>query len=277
MRVVVSEDALNARGVRSHYCLALEKTIGLHVSGRPELADVFCPMCGALSPWDRDKHFPDRLSRPEQYDGPLCKHGEPDALCTDLAATSEWATYELKHAYRVLEYPAAELAVRYGCAPTVIQWVRYCIECRQEFARANLPLLRYELTRIHAAVAEESRIAQRALLEIGEEIRRLNGATAELERSAAAPESGPERRLGFVYLIGHSSALKIGWTERHPAEGRLPQLQTATEKRLEIIGYVLGTVDDERELHGRFAIHRIRGEWFHPAQEIRTYFQENQP
>jgi hypothetical protein len=69
----------------------------------------------------------------------------------------------------------------------------------------------------------------------------------------------------------------IGWTAKHPAKGRLVQLQAATEKTLELLGYTLGTVEDEHELHTRFAAHRVRGEWFQPAQEILTYFQENQP
>jgi len=47
------------------------------------------------------------------------------------------------------------------------------------------------------------------------------------------------------------------------------------EKTLNLIGFRVGTVEDEHELHIRFAAHRIRGEWFLPAQEILAYFKEN--
>lgn len=70
-------------------------------------------------------------------------------------------------------------------------------------------------------------------------------------------------------------ALKIGWTEKHPGKGRLGQLQTASEKSLDLLGVILGTIVDERQLQQRFARHRIRGEWFEPAQEILAYFKEN--
>ncbi len=115
-------------------------------------------------------------------------------------------------------------------------------------------------------------------MSLAEDIRGLNGASEHLDRVASADETVPEfSPRGFVYLIGHDSALKIGWTEKHPSKRRFAQLQTATEKTLDIIGYVLGTLEDERELHHRFAAHRIRGEWFHRAQEILAYFQQEQP
>ncbi len=45
--------------------------IGLLVEGQPTLADIFCPMCGALAPWDRDRPSYNGVHPPESYDGPL--------------------------------------------------------------------------------------------------------------------------------------------------------------------------------------------------------------
>lgn len=277
MRVVVSDVPANEPGTRNHYCESKREMIGLLVEGQPAGADIFCPLCGALAPWDRDRHFYNGLRPLRSYDGPRCVHGEPDVLCTDLAQTDESAAYELKCTLSIPEYPAAILALRYGCAPAVIEWARYCAECRQAFAQRNLPVLRHEMSLLNVAIAEESRVAQRTMLHLGEDIRGLHIAGEALERNARSTETAAGfSRPGFVYLIGHDSALKIGWTERHPSKGRLAHLQTATEKTLEIIGYVVGTVEDERELQRRFADHRIRGEWFHPVQEIVAYFQQEQ-
>ena len=155
-------------------------------------------------------------------------------------------------------------------------WVRYCGECRKAIARAKLPALRHELTLLRVRVSEESRRAQRAVTALAEDIRGLNVATDVLNEVAREAQAAADfSRPGFVYLIGHSSAVKIGWTEKHPAKGRLNQLQTGTEQDLELFGYIVGTVDDERELHNLFSAHHIRGEWFHRAQEIFAYFQDN--
>ncbi len=276
MRIVVSQDELNRQGVRSHYCMAVHATIGLRVEGLPKIADIFCPICGALSPWDQDRHLYAGLPRPASYEGPLCQHGQPDATCLELASSSDDSAYRLNMTYAVREYPAAALAERYGCAPTVVSWVRYCAACRHGFAQAKLPVLRHELGLLHAKLAEESRRAQSALETVRKDICGLNGASDELAKTIAEAADSPEPcRPGFVYLIGHSSAMKIGWTEKHPGKGRLGQLQTASEKDLELLGVVLGTVVDEHQIHERFAHHRIRGEWFQPAQEILAYFREN--
>jgi len=275
MQIVISQEAPNQQGVRSHYCMAVHATIGFRVDGLHERADVFCPMCGALAPWDQDRHMYAGLPSPDGYDGRLCEHGKPDITCAALASANEDFAYRLGMTNAVREYPAAALAERYGCAPTVVAWVRYCVECRHAFARARAPVLRHELELLHAALAGESRRAQGDLLSISRDICDLNGACEELSRTIAETDSSEASRPGFVYLIGHSSALKIGWTERHPEKGRLGQLQTASEKSLELLGVVLGTMTDEHQLQRRFAHLRIRGEWFQPAQEILAYFKEN--
>lgn len=276
MRVVVSRDSRRGQGIRGHYCTELGDTVGILVEGLQQKADIFCPICGALAPWDGDQHLFNGPPHLDDYNGPLCEHGRPDTRCADLASEDKWLAFALGSTHAIREYTAAAVATRHNCAPDVIDWVRYCGECRKVIAQAKLPALRHELTLLRAKVAEESRHAQRALTALAEDIRGLNMAAEVLNEIATAAQATPDfSRPGFVYLIGHSSALKIGWTEKHPAKGRLNQLQTATEQDLELLSYMLGTVEDEHQLHNRFAAHHIRGEWFHRAQEILAYFQEN--
>ncbi len=37
---------------------------------------------------------------------------------------------------------------------------------------------------------------------------------------------------------------------------------------LRLLAFIAGTRDDERKLHIKLAAHRIRGEWFHPHQDV---------
>jgi len=57
-----------------------------------------------------------------------------------------------------------------------------------------------------------------------------------------------------------AQAIKIGYSAK-PLK-RLGQLQTASPHRLALLGTIPGTPDDEDAMHGRFAAHRMEGEWF---------------
>ena len=85
------------------------------------------------------------------------------------------------------------------------------------------------------------------------------------------------RRFGFVYLIGHARAVKIGWSEKHPLTpgGRLGDLQVGSCDALELLGLIEAPFARERQIQGRFSAHRLRGEWFLRHQEILSYFTEN--
>jgi hypothetical protein len=52
-------------------------------------------------------------------------------------------------------------------------------------------------------------------------------------------------------------------------------LRSASFEPLELLGLIEGTAARERELHKRFSVHRIGGEWFLPHEDILTYFNEN--
>lgn len=71
---------------------------------------------------------------------------------------------------------------------------------------------------------------------------------------------------GVIYIAKCQEFYKIGHTTGD-AEHRLSALQTGNPFRVELIGTIPGTVSQERNLHGRFAHKRERGEWFRLTQE----------
>lgn len=81
--------------------------------------------------------------------------------------------------------------------------------------------------------------------------------------AAAAP--------GWVYFIqaGGDGPIKIGFS-LSPAT-RLAQLQTSMPDRLRLLAQRTGSRADERDLHKAFQVHRIRGEWFAPHQDLLDY------
>lgn len=62
--------------------------------------------------------------------------------------------------------------------------------------------------------------------------------------------------------------VKIGYTSALDARDRLSQLQTGSPVRLVLAAQRPGSHHDERELHRRFAQHRLHGEWFTPTGAI---------
>lgn len=65
--------------------------------------------------------------------------------------------------------------------------------------------------------------------------------------------------------VGH---IKIGFTDGDDALTRLAMLQTGSPVTLRLIGTMPGTMGDEKDLHRRFAAHRVTGEWFKPVAEL---------
>ena len=73
--------------------------------------------------------------------------------------------------------------------------------------------------------------------------------------------------------IGHvkdDSALMLG-----SIRARASALQIGNPRELRVVAYMAGTLANEQELHGRFAEHRLRGEWFKPAEELLRYVKAN--
>jgi hypothetical protein len=74
----------------------------------------------------------------------------------------------------------------------------------------------------------------------------------------------------FVELEG-TNFIKIGYTERPDAAGRIAQLQTGQPGKLRLLGQIPGEMINEYELHQIFAEYRGNGEWFDGPPIFRVF------
>ena len=81
---------------------------------------------------------------------------------------------------------------------------------------------------------------------------------------------------GYVYFITDGEYIKIGYTKNHPKK-RLKQLNTGNDKKLFLLGYILGNMSKEKELHKKFGRLRVRNssEWFNVNDELLDYINQN--
>jgi len=85
-----------------------------------------------------------------------------------------------------------------------------------------------------------------------------------------------------VYFLKADGYIKVG-SSMDPIS-RLRTIRSGTDSSwapedldrssIECIGYVFGSRMFERELHGRFAEHRVNGEWFHATPDIESHLHE---
>lgn len=244
-----------------HYCVQGEK-VQLRVSHPGLTEHVYCPRCGALVPhdWPRHRDSGPKYFTKADYKGEKCVHGWPAATCLELVA--DQPDLDIEYSESVPEYAAALLARRCGVAPAVQKWARPCVQCRNEFARVNLPRLAFELAKLNEPLQQESVSARDSVRSLALKLHSVRVIQETLREVEARSRESPEPALGFVYAIASATAIKIGWSAKHPEQGRLQALQTSSHLPLKLIGAFLGTRGDEQELHARFAQHRIRGEWF---------------
>lgn len=73
---------------------------------------------------------------------------------------------------------------------------------------------------------------------------------------------------GFIYFVQCGEFVKIGWTVS--VRERIADLQTGNPFEIRILATKPGSPTHEKSLHRKFAVHRIRGEWFRLAEEIRA-------
>lgn len=78
-------------------------------------------------------------------------------------------------------------------------------------------------------------------------------------------------RAGGIYFIRAGDRIKIGFST-NPFD-RFKQLQTSSPVDLELLAYLPGTFDDERDLHCLFATCHVRGEWFLNDPTILQYIK----
>ena len=76
----------------------------------------------------------------------------------------------------------------------------------------------------------------------------------------------------MIYFIqsGKSGPIKIGYTSKNPKE-RLRSLQTASPKKLSLLGTIDGGIEDEKALHIKFKSSKATNEWFNPTDEVLSY------
>lgn len=97
--------------------------------------------------------------------------------------------------------------------------------------------------------------------------------STELHTQGGIEEYAPQISESFVYFISDGVNIKIG-ISKHPKK-RLASLQTAHSTKLEMLAVIPGDRETEFQLHGMFAEHHIRGEWFNDCAEIRRYIAAN--
>lgn len=72
-----------------------------------------------------------------------------------------------------------------------------------------------------------------------------------------------------VYFAQAGTRIKIGWSRN--VATRITQLQTSNPDPIQLLATTPGGRTLERQLHTRFAPHRITGEWFQTHPELTTY------
>ncbi len=79
----------------------------------------------------------------------------------------------------------------------------------------------------------------------------------------------------FVYFIqaGRKGPIKIGVAKDPSA--RFFDIQAACPLKLKIIGVMPGKRCLEADLHRRFRPQRLRGEWFHPSDELILFARQH--
>lgn len=87
----------------------------------------------------------------------------------------------------------------------------------------------------------------------------------------------PNRKVrsarGCIYFVRAGENVKIGFSK--DVDQRLAQLQTFFPFRLELLLSIAGSALTEHQLHHRFKLSRVTGEWFRLTPDIETFVREN--
>lgn len=80
-------------------------------------------------------------------------------------------------------------------------------------------------------------------------------------------------RKGFVYFIRGGAVIKIGFATN--VLNRMRDLQIGSPHALHLLGYMPGSIYEEKRLHRLFSAHRSHGEWFRRSPELLAFISEN--
>ena len=80
--------------------------------------------------------------------------------------------------------------------------------------------------------------------------------------------------VSYVYFILNpdNKTIKIG-VSKDPLQ-RLEALQTSNGTKLLLLGYILGNYKKESELHKKFKLNRMSGEWFKATEEMKEFVKK---
>lgn len=121
----------------------------------------------------------------------------------------------------------------------------------------------------------ERRSFKRAGIDINWHVRSIaRGILRDHASDAEFPRVSPSAmsRRGTIYfaLAPKLKRVKIGFTSGR-VEKRLVSIQVGCPEKIVIIGAVKGSMSREEELHRKFESHRVIGEWFEYADELKEY------
>lgn len=81
--------------------------------------------------------------------------------------------------------------------------------------------------------------------------------------------------MGHIYFIqvGNDGDIKIGYSTN--IKSRMSTLQTSIPVTIKLLGYICGDITIEKELHKKFRIFKVKGEWFKCTKDIIDFINEN--
>lgn len=284
IRVVLREVTADAsdvgfmRGRWRHYCKKRRAVVLIESPDFAYPGAVFCPLCSAVGTdcFETWRSKDDARYIIDEYGGPWCGHGYPDRPCAEIVA----AFPIMKHNYfcAIRAYRAV-LAAPDLKLEALSRWARPCRMCALEYLEDHYELVETDLMLLCERLSKDSIAAQSRVLEIEDDVSLAFNLQASVRADVDRirdyrAQAARTEFVRYVYAVGDGTAIKIGFSGRHPSLGRFAQLQTASAKELKLIGALVGTVNDERDLHRRFAEHHLRGEWFNHVSEIVEHFDK---
>ena len=75
----------------------------------------------------------------------------------------------------------------------------------------------------------------------------------------------------MIYFIKHTDFVKIGFTDN--IQNRLSQLQVSCPVKLNVLGLIEGTIEDEFLYHLKFGYLHSSGEWFRHTTDIDDFIK----
>lgn len=76
-----------------------------------------------------------------------------------------------------------------------------------------------------------------------------------------------------IYYISDGEHIKIGYTAKS-VWSRLKSLQTGNPRKLKLLAFHPGGLDDEAQMHNRFASARAQGEWFIFSEQLKHHISQ---